>query len=369
MTAPTKIPSPSLAPAFTLLPASTTAFLGVTTRGTCDAPTRCRSWGEYVLHFGGFEEGGVLAHAVHGFFVNGGEQAVIVSLSAKVDLPASALASGLTLIEANAEIGLVVAPGCCTPAHHEALLDHCEKVGLRFAILDSPHDPGAGVDRLERPRASSAGALYFPWIVVHDPRSGDRPQPPSGHLAGLFARVERSRGLRHPPANEVLRGAIGVVWAITQGENEILHPKGINAIRDFPRDGIRVWGERTLARRGLSRVSSKRRLDAIIRSVHEGTRYVESFTASESTPAHAHEVLERCRAFFNHLWQEGLLVGGEGQGFVVRCTLAAQTDEGSPGSLVLEAGIALSKPGRFVMFRVVHRLSEPSLLANPEVDT
>ncbi|MEO1266801.1 MAG: phage tail sheath subtilisin-like domain-containing protein [Myxococcota bacterium] len=326
------------------------AFLGTGARGPLYTPITCATWSDYVAHWGDFMESGVLAHAVHGFFTNGGQQCVVVGVETA---SAESVRRGLALLEKRTEVGLVAAPGWSDPAIHEALLSHCEAVGPRMAILDPPRElPGRGVDSLERPRASQWGAFYFPWIVVHDGHRGDIAQPPSGHVAGIFARVDRERGVHYAPADAVVRGALGVTWEVNQREHDILHPKRINAIRPFNKRGIRIWGANTLAETGFRLIASKRTLDMVALSIQEGTRWVEE--APHSPETHR-KVKVQVTEFLNRLWDDGLLPGGEGEGFMVRCDASLQTPEvESAGAFVLEVAISLNRPRRWIRFRVVH---------------
>ncbi|MES1157461.1 MAG: phage tail sheath subtilisin-like domain-containing protein, partial [Haliangium ochraceum] len=115
--------------------------------------------------------------------------------------------TGLKCFEEVDEIAIVAAPGQTSPAVQDALLSHCETRKDRFAILDSPEVINGGVDRLPRPRDSKYGAYYFPWIQVYDPEKGNIYVPPSGHVAGIYSRVDSERGVHKAPANEIVRGA------------------------------------------------------------------------------------------------------------------------------------------------------------------
>ncbi|MGH2557568.1 MAG: phage tail sheath family protein, partial [Thermomicrobiales bacterium] len=141
-----------------------------------------------------------------------------------------------------------------------AMLNHCESMKDRFAILDAPR--AMGVQDVKEWRAGGAGydsmygALYYPWIKVQNQTppaqrkegEGDLIEiPPSGHVAGLYARVDGERGVHKAPANEVVRGAVDLEVQITRNEQDLLNPIGIHCIRSFPNMGIRVWGARTLS--------------------------------------------------------------------------------------------------------------------------
>src|SRR2546430_11156383 len=99
--------------------------------------------------------------------------------------------------------------------------------------------------------------------------------PISGHMAGVWARSDDTRGVHKAPANEVIRGAIDLELLITKGEHDQLNPEGINCIRAFPGRGIRVWGARTLSSDPAWRYLNVRRLfNFIEESILEGTHWV-----------------------------------------------------------------------------------------------
>src|SRR5438067_550799 len=126
---------------------------------------------------------------------------------------------------------------------------------------------------------SKFAALYYPWIKVANPAAtnGDRviTMPPSGHMAGIWARTDESRGVWKAPANEVILGALDVELKITHGEQSLLNPIGINCIRPFGVRGIRVWGARTLASDPSWRYLNVRRLFNMIETtILQGTQWV-----------------------------------------------------------------------------------------------
>jgi phage tail sheath protein FI len=113
----------------------------------------------------------------------------------------------------------------------DAVLSHCETRKDRFAILDSPETINGGVDRLTRPRDSKYGAYYFPWIQVYDPRRATSTFRPRATWPASYSRVDTERGVHKAPANEIVRGALGLRYQVSKGEQDLLNPKGINCIR------------------------------------------------------------------------------------------------------------------------------------------
>jgi len=108
---------------------------------------------------------------------------------------------------------------------------------------------------------SKYAAYYYPWLQIADPQTGITMLiPPGGHIAGIYARIDTERGVHKAPANEVIRGALGLAMTVTKGEQDGLNPIGVNCIRSFPGRGIRVWGARTLSSDGSWRYINVRRL-------------------------------------------------------------------------------------------------------------
>jgi phage tail sheath protein FI len=237
------------------------------------------------------------------------------------------------------------------------MIAHCELMGNRLAILDPV--PGLSPQQVRDWRVEEAGhdskfaALYWPWIKVFDPASGS-PQliPPSGHVAGVWARNDATRGVHKAPANEVIKGTIGIATVITRGEHDMLNPVGVNCIRAFPGRGTRIWGARTLSSDPAWRYVNVRRLyNYVESSLMTGTQWV----VFEPNDKDLWErVIRTIRSFLYRVWLDGALFGETAeQAFYVKCD-----DETNPGEvieaghLVCEVGLAVVKPAEFVVFRL-----------------
>ena len=251
------------------------------------------------------------------------------------------------------EVALVAAPGAAVDAV-EAVYRHCERNRFRFAVIDAPRN-SANIALLD-PRArwdTAYAAYYYPWLWVSHPDSGARRLvPPSGHVLGLYARTDIERGVWKAPANEVLRGVIGLEFQMNERHQEVLNPRGVNAIRQFPGRGIRVWGARTLSSNGLWKYVSVRRLFIFLeRSIYEGTQWVVFEQNDERLWA---RVLDTIRLFLRTQWREGALMGAtEDQAFTVACDRSTMTqDDILNGRLICEIGIAPVRPAEFVIFRI-----------------
>jgi phage tail sheath protein FI len=238
-----------------------------------------------------------------------------------------------------------------------AMIAHCELMGDRVAILDAP--PGLNAQQVREWRVDKAGydskyaTLYWPWIKVLDPLSGQGVHvPPSGHMAGIWARNDDTRGVHKAPANETVRGALALELQITKGEHDQLNPAGINCIRAFPGRGIRVWGARTLSSDPAWRYLNVRRLfNYVEESVLEGTQWV----VFEPNDLNLWQRVKRTlNAFLVRTWRDGALFGATPQeAFYVKCDAETNPPEViDAGQLVVEIGIAPVKPAEFVIFRI-----------------
>jgi len=238
-----------------------------------------------------------------------------------------------------------------------AMITHCERMADRVAILDAP--PGMNPQEIQNWRVnianydSSFAALYYPWIKVFDPASGQNILvPPSGHMAGIWARNDGSRGVHKAPANEVIGGALDVETQITRGEQDGLNPVGINCIRSFPGRGIRVWGARTLSSNPSWTYLNVRRLfNMIEKSIDNGTQWV---VFEPNDMALWQKINRSATAFLTMVWRQGALFGATpGEAFYVKCDAETNPPEARDlGMVTTEIGIAPVKPAEFVIFRL-----------------
>lgn len=261
---------------------------------------------------------------------------------------------GLSALDDHQEVALVSAPAA-PDAIVDAVVAHCERTKYCFAVIDTPigQVDAATLD----PRAnweSSYAAVYYPWIYTADQRSsGRRLVPTSGHVVGLIARTDIERGVWKAPANDVLRGAVSLEFRIDQATQDVITPRRINAIRQFPGLGIRVWGACTLSSDPLWKYVNVRRLFIFLeRSIYEGTQWVVFESNDERLWGRVRDTI---RIFLRTLWRAGALQGTtENQAFFVACSRATMSqDDLDNGRLICEIGIAAVRPAEFVIFRIV----------------
>ncbi len=317
-------------------------------------PRLITSWEKFKNNFGDFQAGNTtLAHAVYGFFNNGGTRCWVIRVTDGTD--ATAVGAALGRFQAIDEISIVAVPGALDAGIQGAVLDHCENAGDRFGILDgqrtasfTPDDIQGGV------RDSNYAALYFPWISVFDPVTGSNIYvPPSGHIAGIYSRVDTQRGVHKAPANVVIRGALGVESRLSKADQDGLNPDGINVIRAF-NGNITVWGARTLGGDANTewKYISVRRLFLFLReSIDQGTQWV---VFEPNTPDLWAKITRNVSAFLTTVWRAGALFGSTPQeAFFVKCDAETNPPEiRDLGQVVTEIGVAVVKPAEFVIFRI-----------------
>ncbi len=331
------------------LPDTTTAaFIGETVNGPRNEAVLLTHEAQYTRIFGHPSDGPQLAHAVRGFFENGGRRAYVCNVASaggtSVLAPAQRYGrgvdsrgspTGVAVFEPLPEIALLAAPGRTEPSVQDALLAHCEARRHCLALLDAPEDCFDGLARLPRPRESVCGAYFFPWLKVSDLDVGTRFVPPSGHIAGLYARLERERGVWTAPENEIVRGVLATRVAVSRAEQDFLTARAINCVRHLGERGVRVFGARTTSSGRVERFTHHRRLCMSIER------------AFEHAPA-GPLLSSVATGLLHQLWRSGALKGGTPEeAFQVRWL----EDEEPPG--VLELDLAFSAADAFETVRVL----------------
>jgi len=332
-------------------------------------PVLCTSWSDFTKSFGDFTTddatSGVrhrrLAHAVYGYFANGGTRCFVARIAPPDGGATPNVQPVLDQFEAVDEIALVAAPGLTHIADvQSAIVTHCRvRTEDRFGIFDSDEtytDPFASLaaDGSNMPAHTDYAAFYFPWIEVFDPGLNRRVfAPPSGHVAGVYARVDTERGVHKAPANEPVLGALGLRYAVSKPQQAGLNPQGVNVIRDL-NGNIRVFGARTIGgdANGEWKYVNIRRLFLFLReSIDEGTQWT---VFEPNTPALWAKITLNVGAFLRNVWRDGALFGATPeQAFYVKCDAETNPPEvRDAGRVVTEVGVAVVKPAEFVIFRI-----------------
>jgi uncharacterized protein len=241
------------------------------------------------------------------------------------------------------------------------LIQHCESLRYRFAIVDGPQ--GSSINDIREFRGnfdSTYTALYHPWIEIIDPNQqivpGAPPQklllPPSGFMAGIYGRVDVARGVFKAPANEVVFGLDKFESNIDKGRDEVLNPEGINALRFFPDRGYRVWGARTLSSDPLWKYINVRRLFIYLEhSIDKATQWAV-FEPNNDTLWQ--KIAQTVKDFLEVQWLSGALLGATAdQAFFVRCDRSTMTQNDlDNGRMICLIGVAPTRPAEFVIFRI-----------------
>ena len=276
----------------------------------------------------------VTVRAVRSFFINGGELCRLIGLAVEderdlmTDNPFEVTFHALLdRLRAEEDLGLLAMPVlaympitfdrlgrptvACQPTI-ELLLDHCREMNNRFLILDTPqdlHDEAllAWVSQLQERMGKKAcyGAVYYPWLM-----DGDDTFPPSGSIAGVYARTEREHepfGVKWPPANQVLRGVTHPSVPIRWRESDNLIAAHINPILTQPTRGVVVWGARTLSRDPRwMHVNSRR----IVSMIAEQVRRDSEWIVFENQRPELWRIVERTVSNrLDMVWSAGLLTG------------------------------------------------------------
>jgi uncharacterized protein len=345
------------------------------TQAAVVTPRPLNSWTDFTQNFGDIQSlNQYLAQAVYGFFNNGGTRCWVIRIPSAADALTADLTQALQKLESIDEVAIIAAPlPPDTPAQalnaaQEALVTHCQKMEDRVAILDSGRDitndnlvVTADATGIWRPQAnpSGYGAFYFPWILVADPLSaqagGRVAVPPSGHLAGIYARSDAERGVWKAPANEVILGALDVRYPVSKILQGSLNPVGVNCVRSFS-GTIKVYGARSLASDPQGDpewqyVSVRRLVNFLRESIDAGTQWA----VFEPNAADLWSKIRRnVGAFLNSQWAAGALVGATPQqAFYVVCDETNNTpDVQEQGQVVADIGVAVVRPAEFVIFRL-----------------
>jgi uncharacterized protein len=348
----------------------------------------CTNFGEYKELFGPFsadnpEKPGeamypghrALTHAVNGFFNNGGTRCFVARVKSR-----SEIKSVLEAFESIDAVAIMATPGLAGKEVWTEVVTHCETCEDRFAIFDNPEDFGSENDfdikKLsydttdnDLPQRSKNAAFYFPYIEVVDPAKqlqDEDPEreiplkyrgrvyvPPSGHIAGIYARTDEQRGVHKAPANEAVRGALNVKYYIGKRKQELLNPHGVNVIRNI-NGNVTVWGARTIGgdRNGEWKYVSVRRLFLFLaESIDEGTQWV---VFEPNDHALWGKIKRNVSAFLTNVWRSGALFGmTPAEAFYVKCDEETNPPEVRDlGQVITEIGVAIVRPAEFVIFRI-----------------
>lgn len=271
----------------------------------------------------------------------------------------------LKLLACIDDINIVCAPGVTEV--QGILVDHCETITRdRFAVLDSRLTaPISGTASVAEQMASVQGnnggfaALYYPWIRVSAAvGNSSLLVPPSGHVAGIFARIDNNRGVHKAPAGieATINGALGVEKPLTETEQGDLNKiYGVNVIRVLQSGGRpTVWGARTTAtqfNKNWQYVNVRRLFLFLEESIQEGIRWAVFEPNNLSLWGKLNRTII---AFLTQQWRDGALFGATAKdAFYVRIDEALNPpDQRALGRLTIEVGIKPVYPAEFIVVRI-----------------
>ena len=344
---------------------STAGFAGRAARGPVGEARLVTGLVEFAQVYGGLDPGPdgrppYLAHAARAFFLNGGTRLYVARDDGDGEGDGGGgLEAALEALGRVDEIGLVAAPDAGTWATVEecaaataALIAHAERSRFRFALVDAP--AASSVDDVRRFRArfdSGHAALYHPWVVAEAAVDGVG-LPPSGFVAGVYARGDEERGVLKPPTGDAVRGVAGLESVVDRGAQAVLNQEGVNVLRSFEGEGTRLWGARTMSSEPEWKyINIRRYLLYLERSLDEGTRWAVFEPNGESLWA---TVRQAATDFLDAQWREGSLMGRRpDDAYFVRCDRTTMTqDDLDHGRLVAVVGVAPVRPAEFVIVRI-----------------
>ena len=366
------------------VPTSITAFIGRTSAGPLNAPVAINSFADFDGLFGGLAAGFPLGYAVSDFYRNGGAKALIVrlvepggdanrSLSVPTYLGDQTEKSGLHALDQAALFNILCIPpdtadSDTPPDVYQAAAEYC--AARRAMLIIDP--PGSWQDKYEQGRiaqiaisdlgsfsaeAARSAAVYFPRIIAIDPLANGRQRSfaASGAIAGVWAATDAASGVWKAPAGQgaALTGVVGLAASLTDAESDLLNPKGINALRNFPGLGTVVWGARTL--RGADQFADEykfipvRRMALFIESsIQTGTQWAVFEPNDERLWAQLRSSVD---AFMAQLFRQGAFQGATAsQAFFVKCDATTTTQADIDAGFVnIQVGFAPLRPAEFVV--------------------
>jgi phage tail sheath protein FI len=274
--------------------------------------------------------------------------------------PATDRATGLKAFEALEDISIVAAPGSTriddsqsrTVTHN--LIIHAERMRYRIAVIDSAKGQTIAETReLRAQYDSSHAAFYYPWVRIIDPvTQQENHYPPSGFVAGIYARNDVERAVYKAPANEVVNLAIGFETMLNKAQQEVLNPEGVNCFRFFEGRGMRLWGARTASSDPEWKYVNVRRYFAYLeRSIDKGTQWAVFEPNGERLWANVRSTVAD---FLLNEWQSGALLGDKPEkAYFVKCDRSTMSQNDlDNGRLICLVGVAALKPAEFVIFRI-----------------
>ncbi len=265
------------------------------------------------------------------------------------------------------DINIVAIPDKC--GDRNAILEgfnYCQNRKDCFFVADSPSDitpmqvidfrNGTG-DYAGNGFNTSFGALYYPWLLINDPLTGNPRYavPPSGAVVGTISHVDTTRGVHKAAAGTpdgYLDSVVGIERIVTKAEHDLMNPIGINVIRKFPASGVCIWGARTVSSDPEWKYINIRRLFLYLEeSIDLASQWV---VFEPNSPSLWGSVIRNITAFLLMVWRSGALFGSTPEeAFYVKVDAENNPEEvRNVGQLIIEVGVAPVRPAEFVIIRI-----------------
>jgi uncharacterized protein len=337
-------------------------------------PQRFTMWAQFDQAYGKLDRYGFLTRSVRGFFENEGDVCYVHVICFHKEFTYASLTEALNLLQHYDDFDLVCVPDLAwlrlqpdeatVATLQAAVIDHCDRLGNRVALLDVPY----AADPMEHRKllAGENAALYYPWLRPAQglavPNNSGGFVPPSGYVAGIYNRCDRHFGVHKAPANELVLGAVDLQRSrqnparpLNDEEQGPLNAAGINCLRFFPRRGVRVWGARTISSQAAWRYINVRR---VILTTGRWVEYkLRDVVFEPHTPHLWERVTREVAAYLNEQARRGALLStpSSGSSFYVKCDEETNpADQREIGRIVIEIGLAIAPPTEFIVIRLIH---------------
>jgi hypothetical protein len=287
------------------------------------------------------------------------------------DVPETSFRDAFSRLDNVTDFSLLAVPGEGTPAMMDDGMAYCANRPLQDVfyigeMTDTDDTPGFAENFRNRlTKANSYGALYFPWVKALDPTGKSREPillPPSGYMAGLYARIDAARGVWKAPAGTEasLNGVVGLGVELNDVQHGNLNPMGVNVVRRFPASGVVAFGARTISSDPAWKYVPVRRMAIMLRvSIYNGIQWAVFEPNDESLWS---QLRLNIGSFMMTLFRQGAFQGStSSQAFFVKCddetTTQADIDLGVVNILV---GFAPLKPAEFVVVKLSQKAGQAS---------
>jgi phage tail sheath protein FI len=347
---------------------TTAAFVGETERGSVTEARLITSYDEFKQHYGMPLKDRHLARSVQLFFANGGSRLYIARVDTK---PGSALEErpyqqAFRLFDPIDDISLIAVPGVGPASMIEFAAVYCRTRQDCFFIADVPSSVNSVAEAQQVMKSlrdtSSYAACYFPWLSLKEANTRSVVQvPPSGAVAGVYARIDTTRAVWNAPAGTqaTVRGVAGLAFSVSDKEQELLNPLGLNVIRDNVAPDMVVWGARTLAKNEpeFRYVPVRRTAIYLEKSIKQGIQWA---VFEPNDAALWSQLKEYISSFMYATFVAGAFAGSKSdEAFFVKCdgetTTQADIDN---GVVTIQVGFAPLRPAEFVVFQIQQKTGQ-----------